>query len=130
MNYVLTHRADVVLMLAALLLPVYCIAKWERTGFVLGVLAFWACFTAGLWILPMYGEDPDLARGCFFFGGWLVGVVYCVPIYAAKALLRPRTRSQGEFRCPRCGYCQRSTPARCPDCGTAPVRDGPRPASA
>ena len=82
------------LVLAAFVLPVHFIFKWERGGFSAGVLSFWVLMTAGCFLLASDGVDVDLAPASYLAFGWLVGAMYCLPFYGVRKLIERRRRGR------------------------------------
>ena len=107
------------LFLCGLCLPVYFVFRQATRGLLGGALSFWVCITAALVVSVEYGVDTDLAPGFYLLGGWLIGLVYCVPAIAVVSVWRS-WRPNPYGYCRKCGRCMKADLPHCP-VGHSPV---------
>jgi hypothetical protein len=64
-------------------LPFYLIAKWRHWGLAASMLFGWGIvFLAGE-LFPTQERYEPLGAGLWMIGGWLIMLVWCLPIYIA-----------------------------------------------
>ena len=101
------------LMVCGLCLPVYFVFRQAKQGLLIGAITFWFFITAGLFLLESVGEDMDMAPGWYLIGGWLVGLLYCLPPLAVITVWRARCPNPDGY-CRKCGRAIKADQTRCP----------------
>lgn len=81
--------ADNLCLLAAVLLPVLLVLRYDKVGVVLGTLVAWG--TLNLAGILLSGMDPTreeaMLDSLWLLLGWFPSGVYCLAIYAAKRVM-------------------------------------------
>jgi predicted membrane channel-forming protein YqfA (hemolysin III family) len=93
--------------------PVYHVVRQAKRGVLAGALWFWVCATTGLILTTLAGNDMDLAPGCYLVSGWLLGLLYCLPILAVVGIWRA-WRPNPHGYCRKCGRALKADQAHCP----------------
>ena len=78
--------ADTLCLIAALVLPIILVLRWNRVGIVLGTLAAWGALVLAGYLLSAF--DPtrgaSVLDGVWLLFGWIAGLIYSVIIYGIK----------------------------------------------
>jgi hypothetical protein len=111
----------VALFLAALLIPIFFVVQRGVRGLSSGVGAFWGCMVVALFVATFAGEDFDLAPGCYLVGGWLFGLIYCLPVLILVMAWRAIWPNPHGY-CPKCGRAIRPDRFCCPASAAWSVR--------
>jgi hypothetical protein len=101
------------LALCGLCIPIYLLVRQAGRGWIGGALSFWLCMTAAVFLYEFAGEDMDLAPGAYLIGGWLIGLMYCLPILILVEIWRA-LRPNPYGYCKKCGRSIKVDQARCP----------------
>jgi len=96
-SHVMAHFADHGVIVIAAIISAGLVLRMGFIGFVIGVFSIWALGILRIELL--YRLDPqrdtavmDAAWVAVF--GWIVGVIWCVPLLAGRLLFRRTRRSQ------------------------------------
>ena len=74
--------------IVAAILPFFLIARWRHWGVVISVGFGWAVVLAAGDFFPTEARYEELGAGAWLFGGWLIMLVWCVPIYLGFLIYR------------------------------------------
>lgn len=79
---------DTMISIIGLILPVYFIVRFNKWGYLFGILTVWFILSVGG--TTFWGIKPSTSRGIldhdWVMWGWLCGLIYCSGVYGVKKL--------------------------------------------
>jgi len=75
-------------LIFAAVLPFILITRWCHWGMIASVLFGWVIVSIVAYSFPTQARYEPLGAGAWMIGGWLIMLVWCLPIYISVLIYR------------------------------------------
>jgi len=89
------YAFDIVVLVLTLAVPIYAVLRFNLIGIIIGSIYLWLMLIAEGDILSTYDHERGRILDYFWqYEGWIVGLVYCMVIYAVMLVTRERRKAK------------------------------------